>query len=81
MFPESFITISWGQVATSLTCLSGIKRRPTCLVEESFQLHDNFLVGQEIGFFGHGEDCDEQTGDLIAPPAIIKPKDALVKAV
>ena len=28
-------------------------------------------------FFGHGGDCDAQTGDLIAPPAIAKPKENL----
>jgi hypothetical protein len=31
-------------------------------------------------FFGHGGDCDDQTGDLIAPPAIVKPKEDLEKA-
>jgi hypothetical protein len=32
-------------------------------------------------FHGHGGNIDEQTGELIAPPAIINPKDELVKAV
>jgi hypothetical protein len=31
-------------------------------------------------FLGHGGYIDEQTGELIAPPAIVKPKDELVKA-
>jgi hypothetical protein len=32
-------------------------------------------------FYGHGGYVDEQTGELIAPPAIVKPKDELVKAL
>jgi hypothetical protein len=32
-------------------------------------------------FYGHGRNIDEQTGELIAPPAIVKPKDELVKAL
>jgi hypothetical protein len=32
-------------------------------------------------FNGHGRYVDEQTGELIAPPAIVKPKDELVKAL
>jgi hypothetical protein len=32
-------------------------------------------------FLGHGGYVDEQTGELIAPPAIVKPKDELVKAL
>jgi hypothetical protein len=34
-----------------------------------------------IWFYGHGRNVDEQTGELIAPPTIVKPKDELVKAV
>jgi hypothetical protein len=50
------------------------------LLQGSFQLHNNCPGGQEIGY-GHGGNIDEQTGELIAPPAIVKPKDELVKAV
>jgi hypothetical protein len=32
-------------------------------------------------FYGHGEYVDEQTGELIAHPTIVKPKDELVKAL
>jgi hypothetical protein len=32
-------------------------------------------------FLGHGGYVDEQIGELIAPPAIVKPKDELVKAL
>jgi hypothetical protein len=32
-------------------------------------------------FYGHGGNIDEQTGELIAPPTIVKPKDELVKVV
>jgi hypothetical protein len=32
-------------------------------------------------FYGHGGYVDEQIGELIAPPAIAKPKDELVKAL
>jgi hypothetical protein len=32
-------------------------------------------------FYGHGVNVDEQTGELIASLAIVKPKDELVKAV
>jgi hypothetical protein len=32
-------------------------------------------------FLGHGGYVDEQTWELIAPPAIVKPKDELVKAL
>jgi hypothetical protein len=32
-------------------------------------------------FYGHDGNVDEQTGELIAPPAIVKPKDELVKAL
>jgi hypothetical protein len=32
-------------------------------------------------FYGHGRNIDEQTGELIAPPAIVKPKDEFVKPV
>ena len=32
-------------------------------------------------FFGHGGGIDEKTGDLIAPPAIAKPKENLETAM
>jgi hypothetical protein len=32
-------------------------------------------------FYGHGGYVDKQTWELIAPPAIVKPKDKLVKAL
>ena len=62
MLRKRNITIRWGQVATRLPSLSGIKMRPPAKLKGSFQRHRNCPSGEEIGILGMGERLTRKQG-------------------
>jgi hypothetical protein len=51
---KKYITIQWVQVATRLSSLSGIWKRPPCEKKASKQKEKSGLEGQEIGYLRMG---------------------------
>jgi hypothetical protein len=78
MPPSRFITIPWVQVAS----VPEWDKKDADLIARRIIPATQQLPGRARNwFYGHGGYIDEQTGELIAPPAIVKPKDELVKAL